>query len=457
MKKIILRFAIVALLLGLGYGVYYAWVSFPIITGYNAKILASSVFVAQRSPDQIQAEELNDALLSLATNTVDYTDSSVTSSIWGMAKQKAIYRKGLGVCLVNELSEGDIRSQRFNLPEPIADTATAAWPHGYGSINNDSLTANANALKQALNFIFNEPDTAHPKRTRALLIVHNGKLVAERYAAGFSAHTKLLGWSMTKSVTSALIGRLVQQGKLGVQAPAPVPEWRLPIDNRNRIQLQHLLQQTSGLDFEENYGSNSSATRMLFRKADMGAYTASLPLRSKPGSEWYYSSGNSNILARVVRHTIGDANYHRFVYDSLLYAIGMYSAVIEPDASGTFVGSSYMYATARDWAKFGWLYCNDGIWNGQRLLPEGWVKATATPASASKGQYGYQFWLNAGTDATGSNRKYPSAPTDMFWADGYEGQFVAIIPSKQLVIVRLGLSKHPWDEDAMFKAILKAF
>ncbi|HAI83963.1 MAG TPA: hypothetical protein DCL43_09860, partial [Chitinophagaceae bacterium] len=139
MKKIILRFAIVALLLGLGYGVYYAWVSFPIITGYNAKILASSVFVAQRSPDQIQAEELNDALLSLATNTVDYTDSSVTSSIWGMAKQKAIYRKGLGVCLVNELSEGDIRSQRFNLPEPIADTATAAWPHGYGSINNDSL------------------------------------------------------------------------------------------------------------------------------------------------------------------------------------------------------------------------------------------------------------------------------------------------------------------------------
>jgi CubicO group peptidase (beta-lactamase class C family) len=273
-----------------------------------------------------------------------------------------------------------------------------------------------------------------------VVVLYNGQLIAEQYAEGFTSKTKLAGWSMTKTVTSTLIGILVKLGKLSVDVPAPVPEWRELNDPRHSITIVNLLQQRSGLDFEENYSKSSDATSMLFEKADMGSYAASRPLKNKPGTAFYYSSGNSNILSRIIRKTLGDPLYYSFPYQQLFYKLGMYSAVIEPDPSGTYVGSSYMYATARDWARLGLLYLNDGIFNKERILPEGWVAKSTTPASADQRGYGYQIWLNTGGDT--SVKHYPAAPADMYYADGFESQFIFVIPSKNLVIVRLGLTQH---------------
>ncbi len=461
--KLFRRFLQVLLLLvvaGLGYGVYYCWVSFPIISGYGAKNMCSAVFAAHRGEQQVRNEELHFFPMTLGHFAVNYADSSVTGTVWGLARRKAIYRAGLGATLVVGLPEAAVRAQHFALamPPPV-NPDTVAWPMG-NRLPAGPLPAGIDSLKlaAAVQAAFIEKDTTRPVRTRAVVVLYKGRLVAERYAPGFTQNTRLLGWSMTKSVTSALVGILVKQGRLSVQAPAPVPEWQNPADPRHAITLQNLLQQSSGLQFEENYAKASDATRMLFGRADMGGYTAAHALKYKPGSLFYYSSGNSNILSRIIRQTVGEQAYHAFPYEQLFYKTGMYSALLEPDASGTFVGSSYLYANARDWARFGLLYLNDGVCNGRRLLPEGWVKATATPAtSAQHGEYGYQFWLNAGIGAAHAGRRFPHVPPDMFCADGFEGQNVFIVPSKQLVVVRLGLTQHQnFDADAFLAAVCGA-
>jgi CubicO group peptidase (beta-lactamase class C family) len=283
------------------------------------------------------------------------------------------------------------------------------------------------------------------------VIVHNGQLVTERYAEGFSSHTPLIGWSMTKSLTNAMVGRLAKQGKLDIQQPAPVTVWKN--DERSKITLNDLLHASSGLTWEENYAGPSDATNMLFKRKDAGLVTVDKKPEFAPGTVFEYSSGTSNLISRIVRETIGDHDYYNTLYNEIFYKIGMYSLVIEPDAGGTFVGSSFSFANARDWARFGLLYLNDGVWNGERILPEGWVAYTVTPAPAAKrGEYGAQFWLNAGEKGNPSNRMYPDAPTDLYWADGFEGQNVFVIPSKNLVIVKLGLSQGDYLDDNKFLA-----
>ena len=219
--------------------------------------------------------------------------------------------------------------------------------------------------------------------------------------------------------------------------------WRLAQsagDPRHSISIENLLQQRSGLDFEEIYYRASDATKMLFQKSDMAAFAASHPLKFRPGSVFHYSSGNSNILSRIIRQTVGDSLYVCFPYEELFYKLGMYSAVLEPDPSGTFVGSSYMYANARDWARLGLLFLDDGVINKERILPEGWVAKSTRPAAADKKGYGFQIWLNTGGDT--SLKRFPAAPADMYYADGFESQLIFIIPSKKLVVVRLGLTQH---------------
>jgi len=312
----------------------------------------------------------------------------------------------------------------------MGDKLCGTFPAGVDSLK----------LVSAVQKAFIEEDTILPVRTRAVIVVYDGQLIVEQYADGFDGRTKLAGWSMTKSVTGALIGILVKQGKLSVESPAPVPEWKSPADPRHAISIQNLLQQRSGLDFDEVYYRASDATSMLFEKSDMAAFTAAHPLKFRPDCVFHYSSGNSNILSRIIRQTVGDSEYYRFPYTELFYKTGMYSAVLEPDPSGTFVGSSYMYATTRDWARFGMLFLNDGIFNKERILPEGWVAKSTRPASRDKRGYGYQLWLNAGGDS--SVKHFPSAPADMFYADGFETQLIFVIPSKKLVIVRMGLTQH---------------
>ncbi|HSC39444.1 MAG TPA: serine hydrolase [Chitinophagaceae bacterium] len=452
--KIIKRLVLVIVLVALAYGIHYAWVSFPIISGYGAKNLCSCRFAAGRTEKSVREDELADAPLNLGSFTVDEKDSSVTGTVAGLAKRKAVYRAGLGCTLVNDVSEQQLRAQHFTTatPPPV-NQDSIPWP--MGDRLKDSLPPGIDTvlLKQAIQGAFKETDPKKKIATRAVVVLYDGRLVAEQYAPGFDRHSPMLGWSMSKSITGTLAAILVKQGKLKVEAPAPVPEWSDPADPRHAITLQNLLQQTSGLDFEENYAKASTATNMLFKKGDMGAYVAGLPLKYKPGSLFYYSSGNSNVLSRIIRQTVGEQDYHRFPATALFYKIGMYSALPEPDASGTFVGSSYTYATARDWARFGLLYYNDGVWNGERILPEGWVKQASTPVVTPAGpqEYGYQLWL----DKLNADKPLQAGvPADVFYADGYGGQEVYIIPSKKLVVVRLGL--HVCDMESLLHGVMNA-
>ncbi len=322
-------------------------------------------------------------------------------------------------------------------------------------------------LAAALAAAFAEPDPDRPRRTRAVIVVRGGRIVAERYVQGFGRGTPLLGWSMTKSVTNALCGILVGQGKLDVHARAEVPEWRDATDPRRAITLDQLLHASSGLRWSETYEASpfeSDVIAMLYGAGhrDMAAFAAAKPLDHAPGTRWSYSSGTTLIVSGIVRRAVGGTldDYHAFPRRALFERIGMESAVIEPDASGTFVGSSYSYATARDWARFGLLYLRDGVWDGARLLPEGWVDYSRTPAPAAPhGEYGAHFWLNAGVPERGVPRPDPRAPADLFYASGHEGQLVAIVPSRDLVIVRLGLTPDDgrYDLDGFVAEVIASF
>jgi CubicO group peptidase (beta-lactamase class C family) len=267
---------------------------------------------------------------------------------------------------------------------------------------------------------------------------------------------------MNKSITNALMGIMVKKRMLDIHQPAPVPEWQQPGDPRQAITLDQLLRMSSGLEFEETYAPLHDATNMLYESDDFAAYAARKPLKAQPDDRWSYASGTTNIVSRAIRKAIeeqGDPHYYSFIHKELFDKIGMTSAVLEPDASGTFVGSSYAFATPRDWARFGLLYLQDGVWNGERILPEGWVKYTTTPtAKAPKGEYGAHFWLNAGTPGNPGSRPWPDAPLDTFAAKGFQGQRVVVIPSRKLVLVRFGATsgKTAWQTNRLIRDVLTA-
>jgi CubicO group peptidase (beta-lactamase class C family) len=435
----------------------YAWRSFPLISGYAAKNVCSAIFLQKRNAGDVKKEELGEFPKSLARISIDWKDSSVTASVFGLAKRKAIFRKGLGATLVNDITETQLRAQSFNLPStaPAADFNTV-FPYGdqISYVIPDSI--DGQKLSAAVDYAFSaSQEKLKNVQTRAVLILYDGQLITEKYAPGFNADMPMLGWSMAKSITGALIGVLVKQGRLQLDQPAPVQQWNDKNDKRHFITLEALLQQRSGLNFQEKYTGYSEVTNMLFNKGDMADYTASLPLAHNPGTVFNYSSGNSNILSKIIRTTVGENDYHSFPYLNLFYKLGMKSALLEPDASGSFVGSSYVYATARDYARFGLLYYNDGVWHGERILPEGWVKKTQiAPASNPYRNYGYQWWLNGSDEKDISKKAYPDVPSDMYYADGYGGQNIYIIPSKKLLIVRLGL--NAMDEDGFLKRVVAA-
>lgn len=450
-KKISLSVFLLLLLL-LVVGIIYAWQAFPIISGYGAKNMASAVYLQHRKPADILKEDLGVFPFALASYTVNEKDSSVTGSVWGFAKRKAIYREGLGCTLINDFSEAEIRAQRFVLPTAVKpDQSRIPWP--YGDKVSDSIPPAVDTvlLNQAIDNVMHDTSEGKPAFTRAVLVVYDGKIVGEKYAPGFDQNTVMLGWSVSKSLTGALIGILVKEGKLNLDAPAPVPEWKNTV--KEKITVKQLLQQTTGLDFEENYTKPCEVTNMLFKRGDMAAFTARLPLKYEPGTVFNYSSGNTNVLSRIIRQVVGDDHYAAFPYEALFHKLNIYSMQLEPDASGTYVGSSYSYATARDFARFGLLYYYNGVWDGQHILPVDWVKESTKPSTADKRKhYGYQFWLNGFSENDSTKRWYPDVPADMFFADGYGGQDIYIIPSKKLVVVRTGLQKI--DENKFLKEVI---
>lgn len=459
MKKTIRRLMLIVILLLLGGAIYYAWISFPVMTGFSAKQMCTCMFVSGRDQKDIESNELAFFPLSFVKNEVNLQDSSVTSAILGMATKKAIYREGIGCTLINDINGDQLRSQMFLIPPaPVVNVNSISWPYGEKIPDTFPSAIDKNKMNAAVDRAFTEPYPGKKQRTRAVVVIYDGQFVTEKYAPGYNMDSKMYGWSMAKSVTAALIGTLVKQGKLNVDQPAPVPEWADVNDPRHSITLKNLLQQTSGLGFLEDYTKASDVTNMLYKKDDMAAYTARHSLAHDPGTFFNYSSGNSNILSRIIRQTVGEKEYASYPANALFYKLGMYHTLLEPDASGTYVGSSYIMATARDYARFGLLYYNDGVCNGERILPEGWVKQTITPpASNALKNYGFQFWLNGFDKDKPCQIKFPDVPTDMFYCDGFGYQGIYIIPSKKLVVVRLGLTlDKSFDENAFLKSIVES-
>jgi len=438
----------------------------PIGTGHAAKTLCSNVFISQRDPQLVFSEDIAPVhlLFGLTRFSVDQEEKSVTSTAFGVFKTKAIFRPGCGCTVVNEIAESDLRGQTFMQTGVRAlgsRQSELPWPQGGGGpVKPLPAGVDADRLNQALDAAFAEPDPANLRKTRAVVVVYDGRLIAERYAPGFEPSMPLLGWSMSKSVTNALVGILVKAGKLDPQAPAPVAEWP-PDDPRAKITLDQLLRMSGGLEFNEAYAPFSDAVSMFYDSYDFAAYAAAKPLEAEPGTKWHYSSGTANIVARIVRQAAetSEKNYYVFLYRELFDKIGMHSAIFEPDPSGTFVGSSYVFATARDWARFGLLYLNDGVWNGERILPEGWVSYTTTPTpGAPLGEYGAFFWLNAGSSEDRNRCKWPRAPRDAYYASGFQEQKVIVIPSRKAVLVRLGNTtvRSAWSDEDFIADVLAA-
>lgn len=465
-KKILIGTGSLLLLALMGAGWYLSRVA-PIGTGYAAKYICSNVFISHRDPQITYREDVAsiNLLARIIDVNIDHVQKTVVASFFGLFKSTALYREGCGCTLVTGTTEAELRKQGFMDPEPAPApqrVRDAPWPIGEGASSEPlARHVNMDKLKGALDAAFAEPDPEKKKMTRAVVVVHDGKLVGERYAPGFDEKTPLLGWSMSKSVTNALVGILVRQGKLRIQEPAPVPEWQKAGDPRKSITLDQLMRMSSGLKFDETYEPLHDVTDMLYRSYDFAAYAAGKSLEAQPDGRWVYSSGTANIIARIVRHAVEKdyPRYYDFLRKELFEKVGMHSAVTEPDPSGTFVGSSYMFATPRDWARFGFLYLQDGIWGEERVFPEGWVKYSATPTpKAPQGQYGALFWLNAGTEGNPKDRLWPSAPTDAFSARGYQGQYVVVIPSMKLVIVRFGATsvRAAWDMDDFISRVTAA-
>ena len=418
-----------------------------LITGFAAKNVCSCTFEAERELASVELEDNDFEPVSYADNKVYSKEHSAVSTFFGLKKRKAVYNEGLGCTLLPP--DAEVSERVVQRPNRRFMTSEAAFPYG----NNapvDSVFSNVDydVLEAAVNEAFDRPGEKS-KRTRAVLVLYKDHLIAEKYAPGFSSGTKLLGWSMTKSVTNGILGTLVKEGRISLDQDHLFPEWEN--DARSNITLKNLLHMSSGLEWEEDYTEISDVTKMLFLADNMAAVQLHKTLVGKPGASWNYSSGTTNLLSGFVRDRFQThQEYLDFWYSSFIDKIGMNSMTIETDLEGNYVGSSYAWATTRDWAKFGLLYLHKGNWNGEQILDENWVEFSATPAFGSKGEYGAHFWLN-------SRGKYPNVPKDMFSSNGFQGQYVFIIPSEDLVVVRLGLVEDPeFSIDHFLKNILAA-
>jgi CubicO group peptidase (beta-lactamase class C family) len=313
-------------------------------------------------------------------------------------------------------------TQPENVPWP-----TGSWPEG-----PPGADVAADRLAASLERAFSEPAPEDVGQSHCLLLVHRGRLVVERYDGEHGPDSVLPSWSMAKSVLHALVGVLVRQGRLDVSAPAGALQWPAG-DPRHAITLDQLLRMSSGLRFDEEYTDpeTSNTIQMLFGpgKKDVAAFAAEMPLVHEPGRAWSYSSGTSNIVSAIVGQVVGgaEAGMRGFMQRELLDPVGMRSADPRFDEVGTWIGSSFLFATARDFARFGLLCLRDGVWEGRRLLPEGWIDYGRTPTPGSEREYGAHFWL--AQDGSGC-----------FSAAGFRGQYTVMAPSRDLVIVRLGTS-----------------
>jgi CubicO group peptidase (beta-lactamase class C family) len=432
-------------------------------TGVGAKLACSGVYLMGRDPQEVIKRDLRRfyyPLLKDASFDFDIKKKTVSATI-GKVTRTALYRPGIGCTLMIDTDRDKLLAQANGIKENSRKHRPYQWPEGdIVTLHKDSKNIDWHQLDKAIDGAF-EDNTEHKIiDTRAIIVVYDGKIIAERYARGFDSKSHFLSWSASKSVTSALIGTLVTDKKLALYDPAPVPVWSSGKDTRHQISLHHLITMTSGLEFTEPYIPDNDSTDMLFKNANMADFAIQKPLSATPGSLWSYSSGTTNILSRILFDQTGGSlkSLHSYATDRFFSPLGMSSAIFEVDVSGAHVGSSYFYATAQDWARFGLLFLNEGKVKDKQLLSKDWVEYSKTPTPlAPKGEYGAQFWLNGGHPERDEGHMLPDCPTDMYMANGYAGQHIGIVPSKKAIVVRLGWTTKgaKFDTNKHFSEILK--
>lgn len=396
-------------------------------TAYAAKIVCSNTFIAGRDPAEVLAKDVQapgHPLLKYVS--FEKGDDSITTNAFGfIAAQTAIYRPGLGCVSV---PDGNVEAAKAVVLAdiPKAEKSELEWPLG------DQVSKPMSEPVQAL---LADPELAGPDM-RAIVVVKDGRIIGERYGEGFTDDTPLMGWSMTKTVTAALVGARIGEGKLSYDQDHLFKAWT---DDRAKIKVSDLLSMQSGLNLEESYGDVNDVTRMLFLEPDQARFVESKPLEVQPGQKFEYTTGSAVLLTRLWMDTFPDQKEAlAYPRKALFDRIGMSSAVLEPDEAGTFSGGSLMYATARDWVRFGLLLADNGQWNEEPVLPPEFMLRVSTATALSEGVYtGGLAWKAASGQRKGDTYVIPA---DTYWAIGHDGQSMAIVPSEHLVVLRLGLT-----------------
>ncbi|MGX1097984.1 serine hydrolase domain-containing protein [Amorphus sp. MBR-141] len=445
--------AIAVLLLGAGGIAALSWQLPPMLwvgSSYVAKTVCSGMYVSGLDLDRIWAEDVlgrKNPLLNLYKVTVDDPVKRISASPFGLGvfERTAVHRDGLGCALAIGVTPAKLAEETGPVA-PLTVGSDALWPEG-SRVEGPAPAPLAKVVADA----FVEPDGAHTGdlRTRAVVVVHEGRIVAERYADGITAETPLIGWSMSKTVTAALAGIAMQRSDLALDIDHLLPQWQSDSNPKSRIPFSALLEMTDGLAYNEDYGTVTDTTEMLYGSGNAIDFLAGLDLEDQPGSVWAYSSGANMLVMGAMRAFLPVDAWTAFPRTTLFDPIGMTTAVFETDPAGTFMGPSWLNASARDWARFGLLIQRKGLWDGTQVLPVGWVDTMIEPVEASDGRYSKgDIWLETGD----------TVPPDTLWVLGHDGQSIAIVPSLDLIVVRMGMTNPQalYDREALLTAVIAA-
>lgn len=427
-----------------------------IVAGYRALFTCSAHFFAQRPLEDIKKVELVDVEgLGYPDPVIDEKRRLVTAADKsGRIVQVAAFRDGMGCTLLPpHWSIADVPRLPNVQYAPAPDLSAVEFPAGDRvTLPADGIDPAHRALVPVLEKVFDGSTYGEKGKTvsTAIIVLKRGRIVAERYRPGFGIHSGYRTWSTTKSIAATLLGIAARQGLVDLDAPAAIPEWGHPGDPRQAITYKHLLWMSSGL-----FSGGPNTYSVYFGGQDVISAVTSTALEVAPGTRWKYANNDTLLALRALRHVLqDDLRYLRFPYDELLHPLGMYHTRMEIDHDGNFVGSSQTYTTARDLARFGLFLASDGVWNGKRLVPEGWVRFSTTPAPTKPpvaGQWGYgaQFWLLD---------QMPGVPAGTYTTAGNKGQFVTVVPGHDLVIVRTGVEPdgHRFQQDRLVADIVTA-
>lgn len=429
----------------------------PLGTGHSAHELCSRVFVSGQDPALIIEDILVQKVYPL--QWIWKLDINVDEQMVSVGapfstrfhNATAVHREGQG-CTVLHGQRGDgealarLRETAIETVVPgVALPDDQYWPDGSLGVTSEVGAYDGDAIERMMDGMFEEFSTHRFEQinTYAVLLVHDGRLVAERYAPGHTQENRMLGWSISKSITALLLGILHEQGDIDLSDVVALEH-----SHDHEVTVQHVLNMASGLDFNEGYEGESDISRMLYLEADASAYARSRPLRHEPGTRFYYSTGDTQILSDIIQLAVGGTaqSAHEFYQGALFHRLSIQSAVVEHDAAGTFIGGARMFMTARDWARIGLLMLNEGRWNGEEIVSKEWIEAMVTPSPAYDG-YGGQVWLYE-PETFGE-----AFPKDAYALWGVLGQLVVVVPSRDLVLVRLGAHGGALPEEIASKTV----